>query len=1190
MRYRRLGKTGISVSEIGFGTCQLRMIPFGRAVDTLITGFNLGVNIVHAAADYAGSLDVVLEAIQHTDRNIYVCSNGWGSAEQFECLFEDALEKFGKRGSNGKWQLDFYGIASVEDRELLGENVWRSGGQVEFLLEQKRKGRLLHTFCTSHGSPNYIRRLIVSDAFDAVMFAYNPLGFHILSFNPPDDRGRESLHGNEALFEIAAARDVGVMLMEVLAGGLLCQSNAYSAGVRGLRPKETAPPLPTTTEVLRYILRHQPNVACLLPGTASVEEARENALAGHVTPPDAEPEDKRIAAYVDHLRATVCQRCGKCEEMCSQGLPISWLFRAADINERGAVPFETPADKLYFNLHPPTDEALCVTCKAVTCRCPFGLDIPGLLTSAHQKMRELLHTGEVPGPTRPLDDSRGNYGARLIASSWNGTFATITVQNSGLCGWHTSSDTPLVSLELRTCEHVTGVCTLRADVPVTEFAYFSLEFPGDGVGPVEIWMVFSGPGEEMTINLKLGCLGSVSGQEVPMNGDLGVRYVSHDIPATLRAGDCCDAWIELENTGRVTWNGREGHNNVDLTLYIGDRLTTFVIESDVRPLERIRVPIRFDVPGDAELTSIKADLVCQNRAFFSQLGSEPLILLLNVESRDGIALAPAYAVEFLHHRAPSATEPKARIGIWVRIRNQGTMRWDPDTSVGQQVSAVATIDGQTVATAVVPHSVVTSQSVDIHIVVPTPATPGLHTVELNLVHEGVAFFASRGVEPLKIPLLVRGREVAGAELYEVALQSNSSFYHPSGGLSRLSDGTALPQFIERAKGCYVWDSDGRRYIDYAMGWGCALLGYGHDQVEAAARRMMGCGPTLPLPHRVEMELTSDLCQRAEIPCAEAVAFGKNGSDVCTLAVRLARVATGRNTVLVCGYHGWQDWYAEPLGFSGTGVPSRDPPVVIRVSHDDPGALKAAISAHRDDLAAVMIEPSGAAGGTRMVGEDADTAHLASVAAEARNAGAVLIFDEIITGFRYPKGSVQQALGVVPDLACFGKALGNGFPISALVGRRDLMGLMSRTFYGPTFKGELYSLAAARAALSIYRSEPVADHVWHYGKLLQAGITQLCEVIGVDADVAGPPFRFVLHFNEPDPHRRGLVRTLYLQELLRGGVITYNGVMLPSSAHSDFELTNTLSVIEKALKCVRKCEVGEDDLHRAIEIPPMKSLV
>jgi glutamate-1-semialdehyde aminotransferase/predicted aldo/keto reductase-like oxidoreductase len=1166
------------------------MVPFRHAVDTLITGFNLGVNVVHAAADYAGSLDVVSEAIQYTDRHIYVCSNGWGNAEQFKGLFEDALERFGKRGPNGKLQLDFYGIASVEDRELLDENVWYSGGMVEFLLEQKRKGRLLHTFCTSHGSPGYIQRLIESDVFDAVMFAYNPLGFHILSFNPPDDRGRESLHGNEALIKIAASRDIGVMLMEVLAGGLLSQSNAYSSGIQDRQWEGSIPPLPTAREVLRYILKCQPNVSCLLPGTASAEEARENALAGHGTPLDTGQEGERIAAAVDHLHATICQRCGKCEETCSERLPISWLFRAADINERGAVPFETPADKLYFDLHPPADEALCVTCEAVTCHCPLGLDIPSLLTSAHQKMRKLLHNGEVPGPTRPLGDSRASYDARLIASSWNGTFATVTVQNSGHCGWHTSSTSPAVSLELRIHEGVTGACTLRADVPIGEFAYFSLEFTSGGVEPAEIWMVFSGLGEELPTNIKLGCLGGVSDQEVHMKSDLAARYVSHDIPTTLRAGARCEAWIELENTGWAAWNGKEGSNNVDLTLCIGDILTTFVIQNEVRPHGRIRVPIRFDVPGDAELTSIKADLVCQNRAFFSQLGSEPLILLLNVESSDGISLVPAYAVEFLQHRAPSATDAKARVGLWVRIRNQGAMRWDPDNSAGQQVSTVVTINGQIVATAILPHSVATSQLANVHLVVPVPATPGLHTVEVNLVHEGVAFFNTRGVEPLKIPLMVRARETIGADLYEVALRSNSSFYHLSGGLSRLSDGTALPQFVERAKGCYVWDLSGRSYIDYIMGWGCALLGYSHDLVEAAARRTMGCGPTLPLPHRLEMELTNDLCQQAEIPCAEAVAFGKNGSDVCTLAIRLARIATGRNTVVVCGYHGWQDWYAEQLGFSSTGVPSRDPSLVIRVPQDDPEALRVAIARHRGDLAAVMLEPSGAAGGTRMVGGDADPAHLALVATETRKAGALLIFDEIITGFRYPKGSVQQALGIVPDLACFGKALGNGFPISALVGRRDLMGLMSRTFYGPTFKGELYSLAAARAALSIYRSEPVADHVWRYGKLLQAGIAKLCKSIGVDADVAGPPFRFVLHFNEPDLHRRNLIRTLYLQELLRGGLITYNGVMLPSFAHDEIELTQTLSVIEKALNRVHECAAGGEVLHRAVEVPPVRTFM
>jgi glutamate-1-semialdehyde aminotransferase len=203
----------------------------------------------------------------------------------------------------------------------------------------------------------------------------------------------------------------------------------------------------------------------------------------------------------------------------------------------------------------------------------------------------------------------------------------------------------------------------------------------------------------------------------------------------------------------------------------------------------------------------------------------------------------------------------------------------------------------------------------------------------------------------------------------------------------------------------------------------------------------------------------------------------------------------------------------------------------------------------------------------------------------RDAGAVLVYDEILTGFRYPGGSVQQATGIVPDLACFGKALGAGMPLSAVVGRaRIFEQAMDRTHYGPTYRGEIVSLAAARAALPIYRSEPVAAHVWAHGLALQEGADRLCAELGVGARLTGPPFRMGLMFDEPDEHRRRLKRALYNQELLKAGVITYDGVMLPSYAHDDSVLAAALEAMRLALGVVARA-AASDELETRLEIPP-----
>src|SRR5262249_54470295 len=179
--------------------------------------------------------------------------------------------------------------------------------------------------------------------------------------------------------------------------------------------------------------------------------------------------------------------------------------------------------------------------------------------------------------------------------------------------------------------------------------------------------------------------------------------------------------------------------------------------------------------------------------------------------------------------------------------------------------------------------------------------------------------------------------------------------------------------------------------------------------------------------------------------------------------------------------------------------------------------------------------------------------------------ALLIFDEIITGFRYPGGSVQKATGVVPDLACFGKGLSAGMPLSALVGRRRIMkAFMHRVYYGPTFQSEVYSLAAAKEALTIYGEVDVPGHIWDHGNRLKAGINRICHDLGVHAEMIGPPFRMVLSFREAEAHHVTLMRTLVQQELLKRGVLTYMGFMLPSYAHDDQALEETLEAFAHAL--------------------------
>jgi glutamate-1-semialdehyde aminotransferase len=546
--------------------------------------------------------------------------------------------------------------------------------------------------------------------------------------------------------------------------------------------------------------------------------------------------------------------------------------------------------------------------------------------------------------------------------------------------------------------------------------------------------------------------------------------------------------------------------------------------------------------------------------------------------------APEYGVAYLAHNIPRALPGKAVWGASVDLENRGRRAWRLHDPEGHRVDLIVLCDGELWGTHHLPRAeVAPGERVTVHFALPAPSALGRHALTLDLVEQGVTRFEARGARPLRVALEVTAAPPApSAALYEEAARITPWSYQPSRGILHAAGGGTYPLFARRAQGCHLWDAEGRQYVDYVMGWGSALLGYNEPRVREAVVAAMDCAPVVPFAHPLEVEVSRMLTE--DIPCAEMAIFGKNGSDACTVAARVARVFTGRHTILFSGYHGWGDWWVEHAGFARTGVPDRPAPLVHRFRFNDLADFTRLFEAHRADLAAVMLEPAGPGEGVGLVGGDADRAVLEAIAAMAREAGALLVYDEIMTGFRYPGGSAQAATGVIPDLTCLGKGLAAGMPLSALVGRARIMQrAMEHTHYGPTYKGEVYSLAAARAALEIYRREPVAAHVWQHGEQLTRGLRALCAERGLAARVAGPPFRMGVAFDDADPQRLRLKRTLYHQELLKGGVVTYDGLMLPSYAHAAAALATTLDVAGRALTAVARAE-REDAFDRYVEIP------
>lgn len=555
-------------------------------------------------------------------------------------------------------------------------------------------------------------------------------------------------------------------------------------------------------------------------------------------------------------------------------------------------------------------------------------------------------------------------------------------------------------------------------------------------------------------------------------------------------------------------------------------------------------------------------------------------------------IPPPYAFALIEHTIPTRLPAPGVHGARLRVRNTGTAAWraeNPDAPAGfvrGDIALAVRVDGEWIDTRKLPRPVVApGESVTIHFPLPIGTGPGPHRVELDWIEFDVGPFRDRGSEP--IVLDIHGDEraaTASDRLFAEAARVNPWFIQPTAGITASADGRAYPVFLARAKGCHVWDVEGNEYVDYMMANGSALLGHGDERVLEAIRDCIETtGPLLQMPHPLEIEVARMLTE--DIPCAEMVTFGKNGSDACTVVARLARAFTGRKHIVYRGYHGWQDFWAEQAGFADTAIPRRDAPLMHVFRYNDLDDFLRVFEPVKHDLAAVMIEPS-PWGGDQVGCEHDDPSFLATIADHARAAGALVIFDEIVTGYRVPEHSVQAATGVVPDLACAGKAIASGMPLAAAVGRADIMrACMPRVFYpGPTFRGEVYSLAAARATIEICRSEPVAAHVRDYGTRLRDEIHRLCREIGVDGTCTGPPFRMMFVFGERDPVRFRSMRTLLMQELLKHGVTTYLGILIPSYAHDDAAMDRTVEAMGAALERVADA-ARRDALEAGIEIPP-----
>jgi glutamate-1-semialdehyde 2,1-aminomutase len=387
-----------------------------------------------------------------------------------------------------------------------------------------------------------------------------------------------------------------------------------------------------------------------------------------------------------------------------------------------------------------------------------------------------------------------------------------------------------------------------------------------------------------------------------------------------------------------------------------------------------------------------------------------------------------------------------------------------------------------------------------------------------------------------------------------------------------------PYFLQRGRGSHVWDLDGNEYIDFINGLAAITLGYGDLDVSAAVQAQLQDGVIFSLPHPLELQVAEKIVEL--VPCAEMVRFGKNGSDATSGAIRLARAYTGRDRIAVCGYHGWHDWYI--------GSTSRDrgvPEAVQKLTHtfiyNDLISLKTLFHTYPGELAAVILEPMNVV--------EPQPGFLEELRALTHDKGALLIFDETITGFRYAKGGAQEYFGVTPDLVTLGKGIANGYPLSAIAGSAKVMRLMEEIFFSSTFGGETLSLAAALATLTKLQQEPVIEHLCHQGQKildkLQA-LIQHHQVSDILSTAGHPSWSFLL-FQNTVPYTSWQIKTLFFQEVFARGILTL-GTHNVSYSHTDDDITRLLTVYDEVFSILYDA-VEKRTLHRQLCCQPLEPL-
>lgn len=377
--------------------------------------------------------------------------------------------------------------------------------------------------------------------------------------------------------------------------------------------------------------------------------------------------------------------------------------------------------------------------------------------------------------------------------------------------------------------------------------------------------------------------------------------------------------------------------------------------------------------------------------------------------------------------------------------------------------------------------------------------------------------------------------------------------------NKLVDG-AYPIYASRAEGPYVWDVDGNRFLDFMLAFGTVVLGHGDPDVLAAVKAELDSGLSCSIQKANRLELLELLVE--VIPGAEAAFLLKTGSDATSAAVRLARLFTGRPGVVRWGYHGWHDWCCP----RADGVPAGAREGVTSFEYNDPESLERAFASRPGEVACLIMMP--------LELEAPAPGFLRQAKEIAHRHGALFVLDEVRTGFRLGLGGAQARYDVVADLATFSKAIANGFEVSAITGRRDVLACLGRTHVSSTFFNNSAAMAAAIATIRKLRETDPFPRLERLGGALLAGMDELAARHGVPARAAGVPTMPFLRFASGDAARDDRLRSAFYREVTpRGFLLFPQHHWFVSAAMTDAHLGETLAAFDAGFAAAKRADAG-----------------